>query len=407
MLGWFKKKFKKKQEPAPPPEPAVENEAEISAAPAPPENVPELDPGDVPVVPECKEEPEEAPAAPEVSAEPAAPAAPAEAEEADEPEESAPPAEPDQEPVRREGLFARLKKGLARTRESFVSRVDAIFLGKKEIDADLLDQLEEVLITADLGVSTVSELIDEARKRVARKELNDPQALRRVIREKLHSFLTRADNPADLSMPEDGPFVILVLGVNGVGKTTTIGKLAHKFRQAGHSVLMVAADTFRAAAIDQIKVWGERSGADVCAQQPGADPSSVVFDALDTAARKGHDVIIVDTAGRIHTKVNLMEELKKIKRVMARKCPGAPHEVMLVLDATTGQNAISQAREFNNAVDITGLALTKLDGTAKGGIVVNISREFGIPIRFVGVGEQMEDLRDFDSEDFVRALFDE
>jgi fused signal recognition particle receptor len=197
----------------------------------------------------------------------------------------------------------------------------------------------------------------------------------------------------------------MVLGVNGVGKTTTIGKLAHKFKSSGQNVLLVAADTFRAAAISQLKLWAERVGVEISAQTQGADPSSVVFDAMDYAKNHDFDVIIVDTAGRIHTKVNLMEELKKIKRVMAKKMPGAPHEVMLVLDSTTGQNAISQAREFNNAVDLTGLTLTKLDGTAKGGIVVNISREFNIPIRFIGIGEQMDDLRDFHPKEFIEALF--
>jgi len=219
------------------------------------------------------------------------------------------------------------------------------------------------------------------------------------------SYLSANHQSTEINMPAFGPFVILVLGVNGVGKTTTIGKLGHKFKRAGNKVLLVAADTFRAAAIDQIKVWGERIGVEVSAQNPGADPASVVFDAMEYAGKRDFDVIIVDTAGRLHTKVNLMEELKKIKRVMNKKCPGAPHEVMLVLDATTGQNALSQTKSFNEAVKISGLTLTKLDGTAKGGIAINISREFDIPIRFIGVGEQLDDLRDFDAQEFINALF--
>nr|MBF0222938.1 signal recognition particle-docking protein FtsY [Desulfobulbaceae bacterium] len=303
------------------------------------------------------------------------------------------------------GLFHRLREGLSKTRDSFIKRVDSIFLGKKVIDAELLDELEEILFTSDLGVRTTQDLLDEARARMKRNELSDPQALKEFIKKEMLAYLRQVDKPAELTMPEKGPFVILVLGVNGVGKTTTIGKLAYKFKKAGNKVLMVAADTFRAAAIDQIKIWGERIGVEVSAQLPGADPSSVAFDALEYARNRNFDVIIIDTAGRLHTKVNLMEELKKIKRVIGSKCEGAPHEVMLVLDATTGQNAISQTKLFNDVADITGLALTKLDGTAKGGIVINISREFEIPIRFVGVGEKMEDLRDFDPEEFVEAMF--
>jgi fused signal recognition particle receptor len=305
----------------------------------------------------------------------------------------------------KDGLFQRLKSGLSKTRESFLGKVDAIFLGKKVIDAQLLDELEEILVTSDLGIRTVQELLDEARRQVSRKELADPEALKRFLKERILSFLQQVERPAELVMPESGPFVILVLGVNGVGKTTTIGKLAYKFKQAGNKVLLVAADTFRAAAIDQLKVWGERIGVEVSAQQPGADPSSVAFDGLEYAKNRGFDVIIIDTAGRLHTKVNLMEEMRKIKRVIAKKCPGAPHEVMLVLDATTGQNAVSQARQFHEVAEISGLTLTKLDGTAKGGIVINICREFNLPIRFIGVGEKMEDLRDFEPREFVEALF--
>ncbi|MBU0967852.1 MAG: signal recognition particle-docking protein FtsY [Proteobacteria bacterium] len=304
-------------------------------------------------------------------------------------------------------LFNRLKERLSKTRSSFVSRVDELFLGKKIIDPELLDDLEEILITADLGVGTTQELMDSAREKLKRNELGDPLALKKVLKEKIAGFIHSSDAPAELVMPKEGPFVIMVVGVNGVGKTTTIGKMAHKFVKSGQSVLLVAGDTFRAAAVEQLQIWGKRIGVDVISQQSGADPSAVVFDALEHARKKKTDVVIVDTAGRLHTKVNLMEELKKIKRVMEKKLAGAPHEVMLVIDATTGQNGISQARLFGEAVDVTGLTLTKLDGTAKGGIVVNICREFNIPIRFIGIGEQMNDLRDFDADEFVEALFAE
>ncbi|MCB2184238.1 MAG: signal recognition particle-docking protein FtsY [Desulfobulbaceae bacterium] len=305
------------------------------------------------------------------------------------------------------GLFKRLKEKLGKTRNSLVSKVDELFLGKKAIDPELLDDLEEILITADLGVGTTQELVDSARQEVDRKQLSDPAALKNFLKEKIASFIHSSDQPAELVMPQDGPFVIMVVGVNGVGKTTTIGKMAHKFVSSGQSVMLVAGDTFRAAAVEQLQIWGQRIGVDVISQQSGADPSAVVFDAMDHARKKNVDVIIIDTAGRLHTKVNLMEELKKLKRVMGKKIETAPHEVMLVIDATTGQNAISQAKLFSQAVEITGLTLTKLDGTAKGGIVVNICRELNIPIRFIGIGEQMDDLRDFDADEFVEALFAE
>jgi fused signal recognition particle receptor len=303
------------------------------------------------------------------------------------------------------GLFQRLKAGLAKTRDSLVNRMDVLFLGKKVIDPELLDELEEILITSDLGVSTTQELLEDARAKLKRQELTDPQALKQTLKEKIFLYLENMNQAAELVMPAEGPFVIMVVGVNGVGKTTTIGKVAYKFVQSGQSVLLVAADTFRAAAIDQLKIWGKRAKVEVVAQKPGADPSSVAYDALDYARPRNFDVVIIDTAGRLHTKVNLMEELKKIKRVINKKLDGAPHEVMLVLDATTGQNAISQAKLFNEAVGVTGLALTKLDGTAKGGVVINISHELQIPIRFIGIGEKMEDLRDFEPAEFVEALF--
>jgi fused signal recognition particle receptor len=302
------------------------------------------------------------------------------------------------------GLFKRLQEGLSKTRDSLVSRVDNLFLGKKEIDAELLDELEEILITADLGVNTTLDLLDEIRSKVSRQELKDPQALKLALKERILVFF-EGYGDTEIQMPEDGPFIIMVVGVNGVGKTTTIGKIANKFVRSGQKVLLVAADTFRAAAINQLKVWGERVGVEVMAKEYGADPSSVIYDGLDYASSKNFDVILIDTAGRLHTKVNLMEELKKIKRVIGKKIAGAPHEIMLILDATTGQNSISQAKLFNEAVGLTGLTLTKLDGTAKGGIVVNISHDFQIPIRFIGIGEKLEDLRDFDPREFIEALF--
>jgi fused signal recognition particle receptor len=308
--------------------------------------------------------------------------------------------------VKSPGMFGKLKAGLARTRDSLVNRMDALLLGKKTIDPELLDELEEILITSDLGVKISHALLDGARDQMKRRELTDPQRLRQVLKEKIVYYLEGLNNGAELQLPANGPLVIMVVGVNGVGKTTTIGKVAHKFVQSGRKVLLVAADTFRAAAIDQLKIWGQRVKAEVFAQKPGADPSSVAYDALDYGRPRNFDVIIIDTAGRLHTKVNLMEELKKIKRVIGKKADGAPHEVLLVLDATTGQNAVSQAKLFNEAVGVTGVALTKLDGTAKGGVVINISHELQIPVRFIGIGEQLEDLRDFEPALFVEALFD-
>ncbi len=355
MLGWFKKKFSKQEDekiPAPDQEQPCLTEPDLSA--------PSLT-ADTP--------PEPSPAAVEITEKPIVSPAPP-------PEPQPLPAQPEEQagPDSTAGsMFQRLSQQLAKTKEALVYRIDSLFLGKKEIDQELLDDLEEILITADLGVHTTQELLDEARRKVKRKELSDPQTLKKVIKEKIRAFIMESDQPAELVMPDKGPFIIMVVGVNGVGKTTTIGKLTHKFTNAGQSVLLVAADTFRAAAVAQLKIWGERNKVRVVSQHEGADPSSVVFDAMDVALAKKYDVVIIDTAGRLHTQVNLMEELKKIKRVIGKKIPGAPHEVMLILDATTGQNAISQAKLFNAAVDITGLTLTKLDGTAKGGIVVNIA----------------------------------
>jgi len=306
---------------------------------------------------------------------------------------------------KKRSLFSRLTEKLSKTRESFTYQIDALFLGKKEIDAEMLDNLEEILITADLGVETTMELLEYVRRKAGRQELSDPNSLKEALKEKIKSFITESEKDACLVMPDNGPFVIMVIGVNGVGKTTTIGKIAHKFQQAGHSILLVAADTFRAAAVTQLQIWGERNNVQVVAHKEGADPSSVVFDALGIAQSKKIDVVLVDTAGRLHTNNNLMEELKKIKRVMDKKMTGAPHEVMLVIDATTGQNGISQAKLFNEGIGVSGLALTKLDGTSKGGIVVNICRSMKIPIRFIGIGEHIDDLRDFNAGEFADALF--
>jgi fused signal recognition particle receptor len=326
-----------------------------------------------------------------------------------EPTEPIVPAEPlvaiTQEKPASKSLFQRLQERLGKTKDSLVYRLDRLFLGKKEIDQDLFEQLEEILITADMGVTTTLELLDAARKKVKRDLLSDPQALKSILRDQILAYIEASEQPAELVMPEEGPFVIMVVGVNGVGKTTTIGKMAAKFVRSGQSVLMVAGDTFRAAAINQLRIWGERVGVEVIAQNPGSDPSSVVYDGLEYGVAHHHDVILIDTAGRLHTSVNLMAELKKIKRVIGKKMPGAPHEVMLVLDATTGQNGISQAKLFHEAVGVSGLTLTKLDGTAKGGIVANVCRETKIPVRFIGIGEQIDDLRDFDAREFVDALF--
>lgn len=301
------------------------------------------------------------------------------------------------------GVLSRLKEGLARTREGFIGRVDRLVLGKKKIDDDLLEDLEEILITSDIGVQTTYRLIENVRKKVKRKELNNPDLLKEYLQGKILEILNTQESP--LVITDSRPFVILVVGVNGVGKTTTIAKMANGFKEGGKSVILAAADTFRAAAIEQLEIWGERAGCKVIRHQNGSDPSAVVFDSIKAARARGVDVLIVDTAGRLHTKVNLMEELKKIQRIIGRELPGAPHEVLLILDATTGQNAISQAKLFKEAINITGIALTKLDGTAKGGVIVGISDELKIPLRYIGVGEKMDDLRVFDAREFVKALF--
>lgn len=303
------------------------------------------------------------------------------------------------------GFFKRLRQGLSKTRSTLTGRLDRLFLGKKEITEDLLDELEEILFTSDIGVTTTQQLIDSLREQVARKELKDLDRLKTVLREHVYSFLDIA--PVETSVPAPGePLVIMVIGVNGVGKTTTIGKAAHIFKSAGKKVMLVAGDTFRAAAVDQLVIWGERVGADVVRQGAGADPSAVAFDGISAAMARKFDVVFIDTAGRLHTKTNLMDELRKIQRVIGKKLPGAPHEVWLVLDATTGQNALSQTDMFNQAMGVTDIVLTKLDGSAKGGIVVGISQQFGIPIKYIGIGEKVDDLHAFDAQDFVKAIFE-
>jgi fused signal recognition particle receptor len=306
----------------------------------------------------------------------------------------------------KQGFFSRLKQGLKKTREGFTGRLDRLFLGKKEIDAELLDELEEILFTSDLGVEASKELIELIREGVERKNLDNPSQLKAALKEKIIEFLTIAE--PEVREPKPGePLVIMMIGVNGVGKTTTIGKVAALYKKEGKKVMLAAGDTFRAAAAEQLTIWGERVGADVIRQNEGADPSAVVYDAVSAAVSRQVDVLLIDTAGRLHTKVNLMEELSKIYRVADKKLPGAPHQVWLVLDATTGQNAISQVEIFHKTLGLNGLILTKLDGTAKGGIVVGISRQLGIPIKFIGVGEKMDDLRPFNAMDFAEAIFSE
>ncbi len=303
------------------------------------------------------------------------------------------------------GFFARLKNGLGKTRSKFSEGIQSVFLGAKELDDELLEDLETILLTSDVGVSATQEILAELTSLISRKELGDVDAVRRHLQDSLAGILKPVEVP--LNTESASPFVILMVGVNGVGKTTTIGKLAKRFQGEGKSVMLAAGDTFRAAAVEQLKVWGERNDVPVVAQDTGADSASVIYDALAAARARNVDVLIADTAGRLQNKKNLMDELHKITRVLGKLDESAPHEVMLVLDAGTGQNALSQASEFQSAVSVSGLALTKLDGTAKGGVIFALARQLNIPIRFIGVGEQIDDLRPFSSEDFVSALFDE
>ncbi len=303
------------------------------------------------------------------------------------------------------GFFGRIKQGLGRTRANLSEGLASLFLGKKQIDDDLLEDIETQLLIADIGVEATSEIIDRLTERVSRKQLTDAQALYEALQEELRTMLEPSNKPLVIG-EQTTPYVILMVGVNGVGKTTTIGKLAKKFQSEGKSVMLAAGDTFRAAAVEQLQVWGERNSVPVIAQHTGADSASVIFDAIQAAQARNVDVLIADTAGRLQNKSNLMEELKKVTRVMKKLDDSAPHETMLVVDAGTGQNALSQASLFNEAVGLTGITLTKLDGTAKGGIVFALAQQMQIPIRFIGVGEQVDDLRPFDADQFTKALFD-
>jgi fused signal recognition particle receptor len=307
-------------------------------------------------------------------------------------------------PKAKGGILARLREGLKRTRAVLNADVVDLIRGRKRIDQDLLDELETLLLTADVGVEATNRIIGDMSARVRRHELSDPQVLIGALKEELAAILRACESSVRTPAP-GRPQVILMIGVNGAGKTTTIGKLARRLQAEGNSVMLAAGDTFRAAAVEQLQTWGERNGVPVISQQPGADSASVIFDALQAATARGVDVLIADTAGRLHTKTNLMEELAKIARVMKKIDPDAPHEVLLVVDATTGQNAIAQAQQFNAAVPLSGIVLTKLDGTAKGGVLFAIAERLRVPIRFIGVGEALEDLRPFVAEEFLEALF--
>jgi len=366
--------------------------------------------------PEAPEEyqPEEAPeetpeaegadeVAPEAAGEPAAPA----------PEQPAPAPEPaaadeDQGTEKKAGLFGRLRERLSKTRSSLAEGLGTLVLGRKEIDDELLEDLETQLLTADVGVTATQRIIDDLTRRVSRKELTDPQALVGTLREELTGLLAPAARPLTIPEDQEGPFVILMVGVNGTGKTTTIGKLAQRYRAEGREVVLGAADTFRAAAAEQLQEWGKRTGVPVIRGPEGGDPGAVAHDAVEAGRARGADVVIIDTAGRLHTQGNLMEELAKVRRVIAKQLPEAPHETMLVIDGGTGQNALSQAKQFNQSVPLTGLTVTKLDGTARGGVLFALGAELeGVAIRFIGVGESAEDLRPFDAAEFVDALFGE
>jgi len=303
---------------------------------------------------------------------------------------------------RRQGLFARLRQGLSKTRGALTGRIEALFAGRM-VDDELFDELEEILITGDVGVKTTESLLQSLQQRAKDEGIEDAEELKGIIREEVRRRL----QPKTVAIePDSKPFVIMMVGVNGVGKTTTIGKIAHQFTQAGKGVILAASDTFRAAAVEQLEKWAERSGSELVRQAEGADPAAVAFDAVSAAVARDVDVVMVDTAGRLHTKKNLMEEMKKIKRVLGKAQEGAPHMVLLVVDANTGQNAVRQAEEFDNAVGIDGIILTKLDGTAKGGVIISVYDQLKIPIYYVGVGEGVSDLRPFDPDEFTSALFE-
>ncbi|EPG9354924.1 signal recognition particle-docking protein FtsY [Pseudomonas aeruginosa] len=422
LFGWWRKKPQAGEQPADQPvEPVSETAAAEQRAPADdvaqslteqpgrqqPSAAEPAEPAPVAEAPLASDEPASAeehsprPEAPVAQPEPILAAEP-------EPEPVAPLAAAPavSEPATRPGFFARLRQGLSKTSASIGEGMASLFLGRKEIDDDLLDDIETRLLTADVGVEATTLIVQNLTKRVARKELADSGALYKALQEELASLLRPVEQPLQVDVARE-PYVILVVGVNGVGKTTTIGKLAKKLQLEGKKVMLAAGDTFRAAAVEQLQVWGERNRIPVIAQHTGADSASVIFDAVQAAKARGIDVLIADTAGRLHTKDNLMEELRKVRRVIGKLDETAPHEVLLVLDAGTGQNAINQAKQFNLAVELTGLALTKLDGTAKGGVIFALAKQFGLPIRYIGVGEGIDDLRTFEADAFVQALFAE
>ena len=301
------------------------------------------------------------------------------------------------------GVFEKIKEAVRQTQENFTERMQDLVVGRKEIDPEMLEELEAIMIGADIGVNTTREILDSIRDQVSRRTLEDPAQLRGAVKAELRKILT-VNDAAPRTVSNDGPFVILIVGVNGVGKTTTIGKLANRFRNEGKSVMLCAADTFRAAAIEQLEVWSKRSDVPLIKQKPGADPSAVLYDGLQSAKAKNIDVVIVDTAGRLQTHGNLMEELSKVRRVIAKKLEGAPHETLITIDSTTGQNGLRQAQAFSEAVGLTGVVLTKLDGSAKGGIALAIAGELGTPVKLIGTGESLEDLRPFDPREFAVAL---
>jgi fused signal recognition particle receptor len=301
-------------------------------------------------------------------------------------------------------VLEKIKDAVKQTKTNFTEQIQDLVQGKKEIDASMLDDLEAIMIGADIGVATTNEILKSIRDQMSRRTLQDPAQLKSAIKEELRKILNVNYTPPK-EIPEGNPFVILMVGVNGVGKTTTIGKLAHRFKNTGKNVMVCASDTFRAAAVEQLEIWADRADVSIIKQKAGADPSAVLFDALHSAKARKIDYVIADTAGRLHTKHNLMAELEKMTRIAKREVVGAPHEVLLVLDATTGQNGLTQAREFTKSAGVTGLVLTKLDGTAKGGVVTAIAKDLKIPIRFVGVGEKMDDLIEFSADDFVESLF--
>lgn len=303
------------------------------------------------------------------------------------------------------GFFDKLKKGLETTRKNFTEKIEQIIVGYAKIDDEFLDELEEALIMADVGVKTSTRLMEEIRKGIKSKEIKVPEDLKPFLQEKISVILNEGEDTSVVA--ENPPTVVIVVGVNGVGKTTTIGKLGNYYREQGKTVMLAAADTFRAAAIDQLEIWGQRIHVDVIKHSEGSDPAAVAFDAVQAAKARKVDILIIDTAGRLHTKSNLMEELKKISRVIKREIPDAPHETLLVLDATTGQNAINQAELFSKAAPVSGVVLTKLDGTAKGGVVIGIKSELKMPVKWIGVGEGVNDLRPFNSSDFAKALFND